>query len=232
MKLRHITSCLFLAASAIPSFALDFVSTEPAERLFNIGVRLGVNASNQTFSKDYFSAWNVNSWGTGMDLGVVLNLNVKEFISIQPGFFFQSRSGNYSYVEPYVNSSNEKDTYIQVGHSRSYNFLVPVMASFRFNLAHNLKWIAEAGPYAHFKLHSSDSDKIEIINQDTQGGIIKTETAKGNFTDFGLKIGTGIMLNDRYSFSIHYLAGASDVWKAPCEGGKNKAWTFTLGYDF
>jgi len=232
MKIRYILSSLAIIAATSSVSASDFVSTEPAERLFNFGVRLGVNASNRTFSKDYFNTYNVNSWGTGIDAGIVLNLNMRDFFSIQPGFFFESRTGNYSYVQDYINQNNENDNFSQIGHVRTYNFVVPVMLSFRFNIADNLKWLVEAGPYAQFKLHSSDSDKIEVISQSSPSMPVAIETAKSNFTDFGAKIGTGIMVNDHYSFSIHYLAGMSNVWKAPFEGGKNKAWTFTLGYDF
>lgn len=131
-------------------------------------------------------------------------------------------------MEEYINNRDEKDNFIQIGDYRIYNFVIPVMASFRFSIADNLKWLVEAGPYAQFKLHATDADKIEVISQDS-GGSINKESAK---SDFGVKMGTGIMLNNKYSFSIHYMAGATNVWKAPYEGGKNKAWTFTLGYDF
>lgn len=231
MSLRYILTSLILSVSSAYVSAADFFSTDPADRLFNLGVRFGINTSNRTFSKDYFDIWNVNSWGTGIDAGVVLNLNMREFFSIQPGFFFESRSGNYSYVQNYVNSSNENDNYIQVGHVKTYNFVIPVMASFRFNITDNLKWLVEAGPYIQFKLHSSDADKIELIEQSAYGNI-KVSTAQSKFTDIGLKFGTGLMLDGHYSFSIHYMAGTSNVWKVPFEGGKNKAWSFTLGYDF
>ena len=232
MNIRHFLSFIAIAAGSSTMSASDLVSTEPAEQLFNLGIRLGVNASNRTFSKDYFQTYNVNSWGTGVDAGIVLNLNMKEFFSLQPGFFFESRSGNYSYVQDYINQQNEKDSFSQMGHTRTYNFTIPVMLSFRFNIADNLKWLVEAGPYMQFKLHSTDSDKIEVISQTSPSMPVTIDTAKSNFTDFGLKIGTGIMLDDHYSFAIHYMAGGSNVWKAPYEGGKNKTWTFTLGYDF
>lgn len=232
MKIRNFVTALALICTSFATSAADFISAGTPENLFNIGIRLGVNASNRTFSKKHFDRWNVNSWGTGIDAGIVLNLNMRDFFAIQPGFFFESRSGNYAFVEDYVNIRNEKDSFVQVGHVKTYNFIVPVMASFRFNLADNLKWLVEVGPYLQFKLHASDSDEIEVLNQDYETGILSTKNPKSNFTDFGAKFGTGIMICDHYSFSIHYMAGSSKVWKAPFEGGKNKAWTFTLGYDF
>lgn len=232
MKSRNILAALALTLSSSPLLASDFFSTEPSERLFNLGVRVGVNTSNRTFNKNTFNAWNVNGWGTGFDAGVILNLNMREFFTIQPGFFFESRSGNYAYAQTYINNNNEEDNYTQLGDVKSYNFTIPVMVSFRFNLSDNIKWIAEAGPYLQFKLHSSDADDILVIDQPTPSSPLKMVNAKSSFSDFGFKLGSGIMVNGHYSFNIHYLAGTSNVWKAPYAGGKNKTWTFTIGYDF
>lgn len=231
MKQKILIATL-LSLGAMTSSASDLIDTEPADKLFNIGVRIGVNSSNRTFPGEKFSAWNVNSWGTGFDAGVVVNLNMRQFFTLQPGIFFQSRSGHYSFSEAYVNSKNEDDYLTQLGRIRTYNLMVPIMASFRINVADNLKWMFEAGPYVQFKLHASDSNKIQVIDQPTSSSSLTWEYAKSNFTDWGFKLGSGLLVNDHYSFSIHYLAGMGNVWKSPVEGGKNKAWTFTLGYDF
>ncbi|MDE6533044.1 MAG: PorT family protein [Muribaculaceae bacterium] len=231
----RLPKILFAALSmAFPGslLAQDFFSSEPAERLFSFGVRLGVNSSNRTFGKDYFKQWNINSWGTGVNAGVVIDLNMKDFFAIQPGFFFESRSGNYAYAQDYY-ENGEIQKFTQMGHYRTYNFTVPVMASFRFNVTDALRWNVEAGPYAQFKLHASDNDKITVIDpQPTTTSPLYTEAAKSNFLDFGIKMGTGLTLNRKYSFNVHYLAGTSNVWKNPHEGGRNKAWVFSLGYDF
>lgn len=233
MKFFRIFAAAVILAFAGQASAQDFLSTEPSERLFNLGVRVGLNSSNRTFSKDYFQQWNVNSWGMGFDAGVVLDLNMRDFFSLQPGFFFESRSGNYSYAQDYFDSMGEPKKFTQMGHYRSYNFIVPIMASFRFNLTERVRWIVEAGPYAQFKLHSSDGDKIQVIDStDKSGAVASTSVAKSQFLDVGLKIGTGFCLNRKYSINVHYLAGANKVWKAPHDGGHNKAWVFTLGYDF
>lgn len=231
MKLSKLLPLAAAAIAPLAASASDFISTEPAEHLFNFGVRLGVNSSNRTFSKDYFKQWNVNSWGTGIDAGVVFNINMRQYLTIQPGFFFESRSGHYAYSQDFTAADGSSDNFTQLGKTRTYNLNIPVMVSLRFNLADNLKWLVEAGPYVQFKLHSSDNEKIDLITQ-SNAGIITKEAAESKFTDFGLKAGTGILIKDHYSFTIHYLAGGCDVWKAPVSGGKNKAWTFTLGYDF
>lgn len=231
MKLLRPLLLSILLTLGLSSYAENFMSTEPADRLFNIGVRLGINSSNRTFGKDYFNEWNVNSWGTGMDVGAILDLNLRDFFSLQPGFFYESRSGNYAYSQTYY-KLGDPDKYSQMGHFRTYSFVVPVMASFRFNLTDNLRWIAEAGPYAQFQLHSTDNDKIVVIDpQKSPSSLVSTSVAKTQFFDFGLKIGTGFSLFKKYSLYIHYMAGGKKVWKSPHAGGHNKAWVFTLGYD-
>lgn len=231
MKQKYFIAAISIL-SAFYSHAADFLSTEPAEKLFNLGVRIGVNSSNRTFPSEKFSAWNVNCWGTGFDAGVVVNLNMREYLSIQPGIFFESRSGHYSYSENYTNEKKESDNFTQLGRLRTYNLIIPVVASVKLNIADNLQWLLEAGPYAQLKIHASDANKIQVIDQPTPESPLKWEYAKSNFADWGFKLGTGIRFNEHYSFAIHYLTGLGNVWKSPIEGGSNKAWTFTLGYDF
>lgn len=209
----------------------EFFSTEHCPELFTFGIRAGVNASNHTFPSGVFNAWSVNSWGSGFDLGGVVTLNIRDYLAIQPGFFFESRSGNYAYAADYITLLNKKDTQYQLGHSRSYFFNIPVLAQARFNVSENFRWNVDLGPYFQFKLHASDGDQIVVLERAADSNIYHQRIASTNFFDFGFKMGTGLTYAGHYSFSIHYLAGMLDVWNYP-KGGRNKAWTFTLGYDF
>ncbi|MDE5975740.1 MAG: PorT family protein [Muribaculaceae bacterium] len=224
-------SLLFAFASTFSVSASDFFDTGAPDHLFSFGIRAGVNTSNRTLSKKYISAWNVNSWGTGFDTGLVVDINLRQYLSIQPGFFYESRSGNYAYMQNYIDFAGADEHFIQLGKSRSYFFTIPVMCSLRFNLSSNVKWIAELGPYAQMKLHSSENESIYVIHPQTDGSLLKNPLSMKT-VDVGLKIGTGIQVAGHYSFNIHYLAGGNNVWKEPYKGGKNKAWAFTLGYDF
>lgn len=207
------------------------MNTEPAERLFSFGLRLGVNTANRTFDKKYFQQWNVNSWGSGFDAGMVVNLNFRDYFTIQPGIFYESRSGNYAYAQDYfANGKTEKFT--EMGHYRTYNLVIPVMASFRFNLSGNVRWIAEAGPYLQLKLKSTDNDKIQVLRpQPNANSPVEADIARSHTYDAGLKIGTGFEFKRKYSINLHYLAGFREVWNAPCQGGRNKAWVATVGYE-
>lgn len=231
MKLFSGLIAALFSLSFIPTSSASIIDTDQPSSLFNLGVRAGINTSVHTFDSKFFNTWNINSWGTGFDAGVVFDLNLRQYIAIQPGFFFESRSGHYSYVHSFIDENNDINPYSQLGHYRSYYFNIPIMVSVRFSLAENVKWLVEAGPYFQLKLHSSDSESIDILTGDSYDNI-RSEQAKANSSDFGLKIGSGILVNNHYSFSIHYLAGMRDVWQKPFDGGRNKAWTFTLGYNF
>ena len=101
MKFRKIllSIAFFLGVFSVSaSEPEEFFSTEPADQLFSFGARLGINASNRTFPSNVFNKWNSNSWGTGMDVGAIANINFRDYLSVQPGIFFESRSGNFSYV--------------------------------------------------------------------------------------------------------------------------------------
>jgi len=233
MKSFRIFLAMIAIATAVNVSAQKFLSAEPAEEIFNLGVRIGVNTSNRTFGKQYFNEWNKNSWGTGFEAGIIVNLNMRDYFALQPGFFFQSRSGNYSYAHNYFDESGDTQTLIQLGHYNTYSFIIPVIASFRFNVSNAVRWVVEAGPYIQFKIHSNDNDKITVL--DPQASITSpayATYAKSSNFDMGLKIGTGFVFKHRYSAYIHYLAGGQKAWQSPHSGGHNKAWSFTVGYDF
>lgn len=231
LRTLFLSLIIFFGVSGVA--AQEILSAEPAEELISFGFRVGANSSIRTFSNDYFRQWNVDSWGTGMDAGFVLDLNIRDFFALQPGVFFESRSGNYAYAQEYYDFTGEKQKFTEMGRYRTYNMVIPVMFSFRFNLSPTVRWIAEAGPYARLLLHSTDKDKIIVPDIQTDASdAVNARIAHAKGFDGGVKIGTGFSLRRTYSLFIHYMAGAGKAWKAPHEGGLNKAWVFTLGYDF
>lgn len=233
MKLRILFSAIAIASICSTAFSQekDFFSTEESPKLFTFGVRAGLNTSNRTMPGYAFNAWNVNSWGTGIDVGAVATINFRDYLALQPGFFFESRSGNFSYASEYITNNNTVDTQYQLGHYRSYNFTIPIMGIVRFNLSDDLRLLGELGPYLQFVLSSSDANDIVYLTRYPAATDYYMRAADQNKFDVGFKIGTGLQFREHYSFEIHYMAGMVNAWKDP-NGGHNKAWTFTLGYDF
>lgn len=223
---------LFAVAASLGTLSLraqSFFSAEPAPRLFDIEIRAGVNSSVRTASSEVFDLWDVDSWGTGVEAGAVVNLNLRDFFTLQPGAFFESRSGNYAYSQTHlpgiVGTGKE---FTQLGHYRTYHLTVPVMASFRFNVAPGVKWALEIGPYGQYNLKDSGSGKIQYMVMG-RNGLGTVEQAKTRHYDYGVKLGTAVSVG-RWSAGVHYLAGMRQVWGADVLKGRSKAWTFTAGF--
>lgn len=227
MKKQAIIAAAMIVVTATAS-AQDFFDTSAPERMIGVGVRVGVNTSNQTSPGDGKDL-SLDSWGTGFTAGAVVDLNFREFFTLQPGVFFESRSHNYSYITKSDNTADVPgiDTY---GHTRSTWMKIPLMASVRMNPASSLQWALEAGPVFGFGL--GGSDKTHFDTPSTGPLTFKTgyfDTRKK--WSFGWKFGTTVRYARHYSIGVHYEAGTSRVYK-DLKGGHHKAWTFTLGYDF
>lgn len=226
-----------------PAQGADFFSTEKSEELFTFGARIGVNTSNRTIGdKAYPGCYHHESWGTGFDLGAVVNLNFRDYLSIQPGFFFEARNGSYTLMgtesASLVGVDGASSAEIaQAGDRCSYNFTIPVMAVVGFNVTDDLRWTVEAGPYVSFVLDSKLKNKRFVVNGSEDARPLFRQKAAG--VDFGIKMGTGIRILDHYYVGAHYMAGCIQAWDdkkiggfTRSFGGLTKAWVFSIGYDF
>lgn len=249
MKKILLLVMLVVGSFCSTAYASDFIDTSNADKQIGIGVRFGINSSSLTnnFRSVYPSVNKcLTEWGTGFETGLVVNLNIKNFFTIQPGFLFQNKSLDYTLI----NSDASNGTLANMfAHSRYYYFQVPILASFRFNLGDDLKLLAEAGPYFGFGL--GGDTKYEQIS--TVIGEGKSElrylnykrnffgksdgvTVSHNKFDWGFKFGVGVLFREHYSFTIYYNAGCKNIANNSVFSvnpvNKTKEWSFTLGYDF
>lgn len=215
--------CLLAAPQAR---ADDFFSTEQPERRLEPGLRLSVNTSNHTMHYPKADLWNVDSWGNGLNIGAVVGIAIRDYIAIEPGFTVSYRSGKYA-RSGVMAVGNTLDVQMFVGNVHQLDFVIPVMASVRFNVTPNLRWSVDAGPYIDVLVASDDYNQPILL---TPGGIV-ARYAHRTDVDFGLKLGSGITLRRHWYAGIHYLAGMTDAWKYGF-GGRNKTWDFTVGYNF
>lgn len=242
--MKRITSLIAISAiAAAQATAADFFSNETPEQLFNLGVRLGVNTSNRTVGSENMSGYNVQGWGTGFDLGVIADLNIRDYLSIQPGVFFESRSNTYTFITPVATAGMAAHEYLmsQAGTFNSYALTIPILGSVRFNITDDIRWNVDFGPYVSFMFGSKLKNKVNHNSTDN-GGIPAAGAEfrqKAAPVDFGFKFGTGLQILKHYTISAHYMAGAVRGWKDVktefgkySYGGRTKAWVFTLGYDF
>ncbi len=235
---RFLLLSSLVAGGSVVASAQSFFSTEQTEQLFTIGVRAGVNTSNRTVSASSLPGlYHHESWGTGFDLGATVGINIRDYISIQPGFFFEALYGRNVAMGSLFDEGKEYGDAIAAKRS-SYNFTIPLMAVFSFNLSDAIRWNVEAGPYLSIVLSSKMKVKEQVTTDPDLPGIALPRKAAG--ADFGLKFGTGLTFDRHWSFSIHYLAGLTHAWRdvkldngiKQTYGGTTKTWTFTLGYDF
>ncbi|MDD2961010.1 MAG: porin family protein [Muribaculaceae bacterium] len=248
---KHIIVALFLFATCFNQLtASEFMDSSPASKPIGLGIRLGITSSSVGMNtKDIYPDLKkgITEWGAGFEVGAVVNLNIKNFFTLQPGFFFQNKSYNSTLIN--MNSANQK-LENALGHSRFYYFQIPVLCSFRFNITNELKWNVDFGPYFAFGI--GGDTKYESFSTEINNGnaIIESRDYKYDYFgdsnsynvrmksfDWGFKIGTGLTFLQHYSLSVYYNIGCKNVannhqsfLKDP--SAKNKQWSFTLGYDF
>lgn len=228
MKLKNILSVIAMTMSlSVVAQTAPFFDSGAPERLMTFGARLGVNTSNRSVDGDFYNFRSHTSWGVGGEIGAVVNLNIRNFISIQPGLFFQLRNTGHTFVNlDYQQPEGDYPSiYVNTGHNRAVDLTIPILARGHFNLSDNLRWDVDFGPYVSVHLGGTSSS-IKIGNEPNGLGDMKEQAA-----EFGLKMGSGLTLNERYSFAIHYMAGCTSAWKSPYPG-HSKLWSFTVGYDF
>lgn len=222
-----ITALALISTGTVRAQLLD--TSEPST-FFSLSGRIGFNTSNRTVPTSNVSHYNHESWGTGFNVGALANLHFKEYLTLQPGLFFESRSGNYAYASDYEDFFNPMDVIYVLGHWRAYYFTVPVMAIVKLNLAENVKVSGELGPYLQFHLNESGKG-VEYFEYLPLEGQYTHYMAQLKKVDVGLKIGFGLQFYNHYYVGAHYMAGLCNAWNRP-SGGKNKSWMFTIGYDF
>lgn len=240
--MKRISALLSMAVLTTVSLsASDFFSTKECDDFFNLGVRIGVNTSNRTVGNENITGYNVEGWGTGFDLGVVADLNIRDYLSIQPGVFFESRSNTYTFISPVELPGAASYVSSQAGTFNSYSLTIPILGSLHFNVTDDIRWNVDFGPYVSFLFGSKLKNKVNYLTLATGGipGPGVEFNRKAASADFGFKFGTGLQILKHYSVGVHYMAGAVRAWKNVntdfgnySYGGRTKAWVFTIGYDF
>ena len=245
-----------LSIVAMLAFATPFVSAQDQEffdaglpeKLFTIGIRTGVNTSNLSDNRssaitDLRSAR--NQWKAGFSIGAVVDINVRNFLVLQPGFFLQTRSHDYNYTM--VGQNADYWGNIEGNRSCSY-FQIPILASLRKDFTEDLQVQVDFGPYFMYGIGGEDEQKYFEVDFGTPQADKEINSGYREYDyfgsdgavkgyDWGFKFGAGVVVMKHYYIGVHYEAGCRNVLKTP-EGskheysGRNKAWNFTVGYNF
>lgn len=250
-KISIVSAIIVLCIlSSVSAFSQSFIDTDRAERFLTLGVRAGVTNSN--VSPNYGEIFSdvsmvAGDWGTGFNIGIVADLNIRKYFSIQPGFFFS----NQSYDTDITSVSMATDLISAVHrHARYYYFQIPVLASFKFNLVRHIQLVGEIGPYISFGL-GGNCKVYEMTNiGSSTGAALESDKYKHSYFgdgtmksvqmkkfDFGWKMGIGLKFAKRYSIMAHYMAGTENIARPNREyesksKAYNKEWVFSVGFDF
>ena len=241
MKKLLLSLCMISVATT--ASAADFVDTESADNIIDFGVRVGITSSNLSTDIPGQGDNCTYSWKRGFSTGVVLDLNIRNFFSIRPGFFIENRSYNYTLID---HNAAHQQLSTDIGHTRRTAFNVPVLAAFHFNISNTVKWDVMAGAYFNFGVGDGKDEMERIVvaapnNEPSSYSYSKSERdffgdgeMQHRSFDCGLQIGTGIEVMDHYVFEITYQRGLRNTsanhyynWEM-----HNKGWTFSIGYNF
>lgn len=240
MKTIRLLLLSLVAGIGINASAQMLDASIPANPL-GLGVRIGVNTSN--ISNNYDKALadcdhSTTSWKSGFTAGVVADLKLRNYIAIQPGFFFQSRNMDYrANFQQTADNGMVTGMSSRDGHVRSYNFNIPVMVSLRLGLSPILQARAEFGPYFAFGLGGNNKYTESVINEKPNEYKVDVYGDDGYMRsfDWGFKMGVGFVFAKSYYLGVHYMAGCRNVYKQPETvrhdiKGHNKSWDVTFGY--
>ena len=242
-----IVAMMAVASPFVKAQEQNFFDAGLPEKLFTFGIRTGVNTSNLSDNRssaisDLRSAR--NQWKAGFTIGAVVDINVRNFFVLQPGLFIQTRNHDYNYTMIGENVDYWKN--IEGNRSCSY-FQIPILASLRKDFTDELQVQVDFGPYFMYGIGGEDEQKCFEANFDgpesnkINSGYYEEDyfgrdgAVKGY--DWGFKIGAGVVIMKHYYVGVHYEAGCRNVLKTPDGSkheysGRNKAWNFTVGYNF
>lgn len=172
--------------------------------------RFGVNFSNVTKDKESKAL-------PGFLLGVGMDYGFTENWSLQSGLMFSSKG--YKYKE-----EGFKETI------RPIYLDIPILAAYKVDIADNMKFVVNAGPYLAFGLGGKDKEHWD-------GGesykLFKGEYGWKRF-DLGIQYGVGLELGERYLVNLTGQNGfiCPVDFPAGYKGDKPKNMTFTIGLGY
>lgn len=245
--LLSIVAMLALATPFANAQEQEFFDAGLPETLFTFGIRTGVNTSNLSDNRsssmsDLRSAR--NQWKAGFSIGAVADINIRNFLVLQPGLFIQTRNHSYNYTMVSENANywgniegNRSSSYIQI----------PILASLRKDFTEELQVQVDFGPYFMWGIGGEDEQKCYEVDFDApepekinsyyhETDYFGDKGAVKGY-DWGFKMGASVVIMKHYYVGVHYEAGCRNILKTP-EGskheysGRNKAWNFTIGYNF
>lgn len=234
-------------AMGINVAAQSLIDNSEPDRRFVVGVRAGFNTSNVSNNLTEAMAdvkWAHNNWKSGVTMGAVVDININNCFAIQPGIYWQTRRSDYQNLT--LNKAGSTLSCIE-GERRSNFIQIPILASMRFTFTQSIKGVVDFGPYFAHGFGGKDECDVYSTQGNSMGGVnvaeYTTETDyfgdEGSYRsyDWGFKMGCGLLICEKYYVGAHYDASCRNAHRYNPYAlkevtGHNKAWNFTIGYNF
>lgn len=218
---------LLLTAILAATTAIATLASPP----FSLGARVGFNSSNFAEARSALSL-NQPQWKKGFIAGIEMDIPLLMGFHLAPGFYFDHRNNDYSAVSGNVQT---------FGSVSSSWFQFQLMASYHISPLSFTTVCFDFGPYLAYGF--GGSDKFQQVTFDSLlPAVASAKFSTSTFghdgsyfrTDWGFKMGVGLLLARHYYLGAHYVAGARNlsIHKSAIDNSKSRSWEFTLGYNF
>lgn len=216
---------------------------------FTLGIRAGVNLSEQSINYDeLFEGVCESSMSSkaGFQIGAVINMRLSERVALQPGILWKTHAYDYFNASIMNDGSYMK---LSSGEARYHTIQIPMLVSYRIDVS-VLEWQVDLGPYVAFgvggnnKLETNEMSLTDVrqsvksfrYNTDFYGDSDGNIIGNRNF-DWGFKVGTGFNIRDKFYVGAHYNLGLRKLGKPHAKFLKkpsvwNRCLEFSLGYNF
>lgn len=163
-----------------------------------------------------------NSMGFAWGVGARVQFNISSFVGIGTEFNYLRNTGKMDMAVTQEGDANVSNVFIKNNY-RTIN--IPIFASFTFNLAQSVKWIADGGLFMTFGTGGKQKATIYNAKVNELGQLVttisrhksdyyKTDRAFINsYRDFdmGLHLGTGMKFFDKVSVGVRFQFGFRNV---------------------
>lgn len=241
-------SAIALTASA--ESGVPFFDTSRPDKTITFGLRAGMNSSGvatnyMTLQPELIQ--NNFYWHSGVQTGVVADVNMRKFLALEVGFFYE----RHGYDAAMMAATAEED-YMgsQFTRVRYSIFNVPIMLSWRFNILAQAYWSVDVGAYLSYGIGGNKTADSYIAFGEDEGQLVfdhnidkqkyfnadpKDFLAVNRF-DTGIRLGTGLTFFNHYTIGVYYQRSVKNNAKN-YEGGadyrlRNCSWSVNLGYNF
>ncbi len=165
MMNRHLNAVIFAlavlaAVTSSDAAAARFVDFSPARKIIEVDVHAiaGAAAVKQNYEACFpqIRELNVNS-GYSLGAGARAVFGLREYLGF--GTALDIMTGSYNIDMAVIGADHKSMSAVYIDNT-TYSFNIPLFVSFRFNVAHSVRWNVDAGAYYAFGFSGTQHQRI------------------------------------------------------------------------